>query len=85
MSDEDRIRESIETAVKERALRDMAAIKAREGIVRDAIRRGEREVKVSPFAPMQLGMRSVYADQWGRLWRDDGDRYVMLSHPGGPR
>lgn len=69
----------------DRERRGLAAIKQRESIVRDSIRRGEREVDTGPFGMSQLGLRSVVADQWGRLWRVDGAKLVMLSHPGGPR
>ena len=60
---------------------DLAAIKAREGVIRDAIRRGEPTVDTGPFVASQLGLHAVVADRWGRIWRVDGTALTMISGP----
>lgn len=62
----------------DRAAADIAAIKAREAAVRDSIRRGEREVDTGPFGAAQLRLSPVVADEFGKLWRVDGAKLVLL-------
>lgn len=64
---------------------DLAAIKAREDAVRDAIRRGEPSVDLSggrlAMTRQQLGLRDVVADRWGRMWRVDAEALTLISGP----
>lgn len=46
--------------------------------VRDAIRKGAPVVETGHFRTSDLGLRSVVADRWGRLWRVDEDRLTLI-------
>lgn len=59
----------------------LAEIKRREQNVKDAIRRGEPIVDTFSFGADQLRLRPVVADEWGRLWRVDGTRIVLVFSP----
>lgn len=72
---------AVERAARIQQEHALATIKRREQNVRDAIRRGEPTVDAGPFAQSQLGLQSVVADQWGRLWRCDGTDLVMVYSP----
>jgi hypothetical protein len=63
----------------ERSRADMAAIKAREAAVRDAIRRREPEVDTGPFQPRQLGLFPVVADRRGGIWMVLDQRLELLA------
>lgn len=65
----------------ERQAADLAAIKAREENVKDAIRRGEPSVDTGPFTAYQLDLHAVMADRWGRMWRVDGTKLTLISGP----
>lgn len=67
--------------IDERMARDLAAIKDRERNARDAIRRGEPTVRIGPLGSSQLGLRAIVADEWGRIWRVDGERLTLLVGP----
>lgn len=58
---------------RKRAQRDLQAIKDREGAAKDMIMAGISPVVRGYFSPAQLGLRPIYADEWGRLWVDRGD------------
>lgn len=66
-------------ALAERSARDLAAVKARESAVKDAIRRGEPEVDCGPFGASQLGLLPVVADEWGRLWVVRGQKMTLAG------
>lgn len=70
----------------DRVARDMAAIKARESEVRQAIARGDTVVDAGPFGMSQLGLLPVIADEWGRLWIVHGSKLerVLTAAPGAP-
>jgi hypothetical protein len=75
-------RKQVELDARQRMERDLAAIKARVQNVRDAIRRGEPMVAADgSFNADQLGLRPILADEWGRLWRSDCDRLVLIFSP----
>ena len=57
---------------RKRAQRDLEAIKAREGSLRDMVVRGY-------FSPAQLGLWAIYADEWGRLWVDRGETLERID------
>lgn len=59
---------------------NLAAIKAKEQIARDAIRRGEREVEVGSFGASQLGLSFAMCDEFGRIWRDAGGGKIVLVY-----
>lgn len=67
----------------EREDADIAAVKARVQDIRDRIYIGVPEVVALGYPPAQLGLRPVYCDEWGRLWRDDGDKYTRIGYPAG--
>lgn len=64
---------------------NLAAIKQREQSVKDAIRRGEREVETGSFGASQLGLSFAVCDEWGRIWRADGTKLVLVYSPTDPR
>lgn len=67
----------------EREKKDLEKIKARERSTRAAIEQGDVEVPiVGQFTMAQLGLRMVMADDWGRLWRNDGDKLTRIYKPG---
>lgn len=59
---------------------NLTAIKMREQSVRDAIRRGEREVVVGSFGASQLGLSFAMCDQFGRVWRENGAGGITLVY-----
>lgn len=63
----------------DRQAADLAAVKAREAAVRDAIRRGDAVVDCGPFGMSQLGLSLVVGDENGRLWRCDGTMLVLIG------
>ena len=67
----------------ERSAQDIAAIKARVQAIRDLIYAGAWQVDGGRYPPAQVGLRPVYCDQWGKLWRDDGDKYTRIGYPAG--
>lgn len=67
----------------EREDADLAAVKARVQAIRDQIYIGVGSVEAGQYPPAQLGLRPVYADIHGRLWRDDGDKYTRIGYPAG--
>lgn len=68
-----RAKDVITAESQKRAQRDLQAIKDREGAVKDMIMAGTSPVVRGYFSPAQLGLRPIYADEWGRLWVDRGD------------
>lgn len=62
----------------ERQAADLAAIKVREENVRSSIRRGEPSIETYSFGMSQLGLSSVVADRWGRLWRVDEGKMTLI-------
>ena len=64
---------------RKRAQRDLEAIKAREGSLRDMVRAGISPVVRGYFSPAQLGLRAIYADEWGRLWVDRGEALERID------
>lgn len=70
------------TEIEGREQAELAKIKAREQSTRDAIQQGDVEVPlVSQFTYGQLRLRDVVADEWGRLWRVDSARLVLIFKP----
>lgn len=64
----------------EREERDIAAIKARVAETRKQLESGAPEVLIGgQFTSEQLGLRVVWADAHGHLWRDDGDRLTNIG------
>lgn len=63
----------------ERERADLALIKERQAEIRRMIERGAPTVPInSSFTSQQLGLRPVWADDHGHLWRDDGDRLTLI-------
>lgn len=65
---------------------NLIAIKQREQTVKDAIRRGEPMIDLQAlggiqFTDQQLGLRGLVGDEWGRIWRADRGRLVMVFSP----
>ncbi len=64
---------------------NLAAIKMREQSVRDAIRRGEREVDTSSFGSWdQLGLSPAFCDEFGRVWHWKGQKLKLVYSPADP-
>jgi len=63
---------------EDKAKTALAAIKAREAEARAAIERGEAEIEIGQFAMPQLGLSVAVADRFGRIWRVDGTKLVMV-------
>lgn len=62
----------------ERAARDIAAIKDRVQVVRDAIAVPVDKVDIGQFTMGQLGLHPVVVDRLGRLWRHEPGRLVLI-------
>lgn len=60
----------------------LAAVKAREAAVRDAIGCGEATVEIGPFNMGQLGLCPIYGDRHGRLWRNEGGMLTLVRGGG---
>jgi len=63
---------------EDKAKTALAAIKAREAEARAAIERGESEIEIGQFAMPQLGLSVAVADRFGRIWRVDGTKLVLV-------
>lgn len=62
----------------EREAAELAAIKARLGLARAAIARGDEAVDCGSFAIGQLGLSVAVCDKAGRVWRVDGTKLVLV-------
>ena len=62
-----------------RAKADMAAIKAREAAVLDAIGRRDDEVDIGSFGLAQLGLCPVVSDAKGGLWILRGQKLILAG------
>lgn len=59
----------------------LAQIKMLEGIARDKIKAGEPEVDIGPFNLAQLRLGVAAVDEWGRIWRINGQQLVLVYKP----
>lgn len=66
----------------DRAKADMAAIKEREAITRQAIAFGVNEIEIGQFTVGQLGLSPVVVDRNGRLWRHEPGRLTLIRPRG---
>jgi len=47
--------------------------------MKDMVRAGISPVVRGYFSPAQLGLRPIYADEWGRLWVDHGEHLERID------
>lgn len=66
----------------EREAAELAAIKAKLALAREAIARGDAVVDCGSFATGQLGLSVAVCDKAGRIWRVDGTNLVLVYEPG---
>lgn len=57
---------------------ELAAIKAKLALAREAIARGDAVVDCGSFATGQLGLSVAVCDRAGRIWRVDGTKLVLI-------